>query len=184
MIAKKPFRKKDLLIITTIVIILLAGFALEYSHTIHDGTVDPVLIPVNTQNESCEANATFVLGSGNQTFRCEVADTYEERRTGLMDRESLENDAGMLFVFDAPRSVSFWMKDTLIPLDIIFINQTGHVVNIEEADPEPGVSDAFLTHYPSDGPVLWVLEINQGICATEGIVPGTYVDLQYAPGSD
>ena len=96
-----------------------------------------------------------------------------------MNRESLDNGTGMLFVFESPRTVSFWMKDTLIPLDIIFINETGYVVNIQEADPEPGVIDALLTRYPSDGPVLYVLEINQGISAAEGIVPGTYVDLEY-----
>ena len=143
--------------------------------------LDPTLSePVEpNDNKTYEASATFILDSGNITFKCDLANTSEERQIGLMNRESMEQDEGMVFVFDSPLEVSFWMKDTLIPLDIIFINETGHIVNIAEAAPEPDVSDSLLTRYPSDGPILWVVEINQGICAAEGIVPGTYIEIDY-----
>ena len=170
----KSLNDKHIFIITIVVIIILAIIALSMSQILDN---EPeIIIP---QNNTYEANATFVLPSGNLIFGCELADTYEERQEGLMNRESLDNNTGMLFVFESSHTVSFWMKNTLIPLDIIFINETGYVVNIEEADPEPGVIDALLTRYSSDGPVLYVLEINQGISAAEGIVPGTYVELEY-----
>lgn len=168
---------KHVFIISIVIILILAAITLSVSQILHEPDIPDV--PVPSQNTTYEANATFVLPSGNLTFKCELADTTEERQEGLMNRESLDNDTGMLFVFESPRTVSFWMKDTLIPLDIIFINATGYVVNIQEADPEPGVMDGLLTRYPSDGPVLYALEINQGISAAEGIVPGTYVELEY-----
>ncbi len=107
------------------------------------------------------------------SFRCEVADTYSERNQGLMYREELEPDRGMLFVFEEPRVVSFWMKNTLIPLDIIFMDANGTVLNVAEADPQPGVSDNDLIRYTSDGQAKYVLEINQGLSAANDIGPGT-----------
>ncbi len=172
---EKVFGKGHIFIIIIVSILIFAAIALSMSQILHNDLNTSDL----PQNNTYEANATFVLPSGNISFNCELADTSEERQEGLMNRESLDNDTGMLFVFESPTTVSFWMKDTLIPLDIIFINATGYVVNIEEAYPEPGVNDNLLTRYPSDGPVLYVLEINQGICAEEGIVPGTYVELEY-----
>ena len=176
---ERTIGKGHIFIIVIIAILIFAVIALSMSQILHNDQNIPEIQPDNTQNNTYEANAIFVLPSGNLTFNCELADTTEERQEGLMNRESLDNDTGMLFVFDSPLVVSFWMKDTLIPLDIIFINATGYVVNIEEADPEPGINDALLTRYPSNGPVLYVLEINQGISTAEGIVPGTYVELQY-----
>ena len=122
------------------------------------------------------ATVSFDVLGGYVSFGCQVADDYLERQQGLMGVESMPESQGMLFVFESPKEVSFWMKDTLIPLDIIFINQSGYVVNIEQADPEPGVPDSQLTSYESDGPVIWVVELNQGVCAQEDIVPGTQVD--------
>ncbi len=178
MVVERTFEKRDILIIAIVVALVLTVFALGYSQILHDDSDVPI-IPVSPQNNTYEANVTFVLPSGNLIFHCELADTTEERQEGLMNRESLDNDTGMLFVFESSHEVSFWMKNTLIPLDIIFINATGYVVNIQEADPEPGIADDDLLRYPSNGPVLYALEINQGISAAEGIVPGTYVELQY-----
>ena len=127
--------------------------------------------------DTVKARVDFHLADGVISFYCEIADDYQERQQGLMNVESLDQDAGLLFIFETPRDASFWMKDHLIPLDIIFINETGYVVNVLEADPEPDVPDDLLTRYESDGPVRWVLEINQGICATEGIGPGTQIGI-------
>jgi len=112
---------------------------------------------------------------------CEVADSPSERAEGLMYRTELEQDKGMLFIFDSPRDVSFWMKNTLIPLDIIFVTEHGFVTNVAEAEPELGVADADLTRYQSDGPILYVIEINQGLSAANGIHTGTYVNITYMP---
>ncbi len=106
---------------------------------------------------------------------CEVASTPEEHQLGLMHREELALNSGMLFVFETPQPVSFWMRDTLIPLDIIFIDENGYVTNVEEADVEPEIPDEQLTRYHSDGAVKWVVEINMGLSASYEIGAGTPV---------
>ena len=125
-----------------------------------------------------ESTVSFTTSEGTIDIHCEVADTPQERSTGLMNRESLDLDSGMLFVFESPQNVSFWMKDTLIPLDMVFIDDSGKVVNIKQADPEPGVYDADLARYSSERPIRWVLEINQGLCQSYGITPGTSVMIE------
>jgi uncharacterized membrane protein (UPF0127 family) len=116
-----------------------------------------------------------VNGQEALNVTCEIASTHEERAQGLMYREELASDRGMLFVFDTPNEASFWMKNTLIPLDMIFIDKNGIVVNVEEADVQTSVPDSQLTHYLSDGPVKWVVEINQGLSALTGIGADTQV---------
>jgi len=160
------------------VIIIFTVLALSMTQIIENEDGDTNTEPLPDQNDIFPS-ATFVLPDGNMTFFCEIADTIEERQEGLMNRESLDNNTGMLFVFDSSLNVEFWMKNTLIPLDIIFINETGHVVNVEEAYPEPDTPDNLLERYESNGPILWVLEINQGICAENEIGPGTFVKLKY-----
>jgi uncharacterized membrane protein (UPF0127 family) len=104
---------------------------------------------------------------GGESFTVELADTAEERARGLMFRESLDPAAGMLFVYDAPRPARFWMKDTLIPLDMIFADATGTVTRIH-ANAVPG----DLTPIDGGAAVQFVLEINGGLAARLGIVPG------------
>lgn len=111
---------------------------------------------------------------------CEITSTHEEQLQGLMYREELAMDRGMLFIYDSPEEVHFWMKNTLIPLDMIFIDESGIVTNVEEADVETGVPENELTRYSSDGPIKWVVEINQGICALNGIDTGTQIIIHYS----
>ena len=107
---------------------------------------------------------------GEHLFRAEVADTTEERSRGLMFREELAPDAGMLFLFDPPRRVSFWMKNTYISLDMLFIDATGRIVHIAERT-EPETLDG---HGPEQR-VRAVLEINGGLADRLGIRPGDVV---------
>jgi len=119
-----------------------------------------------------QALSPVSIQSGDKTheFKVEIADTEEERVKGLMFRESLPKDGGMLFDFGAPQQATIWMKNTLIPLDILFIDEDGDVVAIaRNAVPQslrlitPGV------------PVKGVLEINGGAAAEFGINPGDKV---------
>ena len=103
-------------------------------------------------------------------FEVELAITPEQQATGLMHREEMATDAGMLFVFEPVRPVSFWMKNTLISLDMLFVGADGRIVNIGERT-EP-LSTASV---PSDGPVRAVLEINGGLSNMLGIRPGDTV---------
>ncbi len=100
-------------------------------------------------------------------FTVELASTPEERARGLMFRKALAPDAGMLFDFKELGPVAMWMKDTLIPLDMLFIARDGRIVRIAER-----TVPLSLTPIPSGDPVLAVLEVNSGTTARLGIKPG------------
>jgi uncharacterized membrane protein (UPF0127 family) len=118
---------------------------------------------------------TVMTADGSRRFDVEVADTPEELQQGLMNREGLADDAGMLFWFGhPPRVVSFWMKDTLIPLDMLFITADGTISGIhQEASPND------LTSISSEEPVIAVLEIAGGRAAALGIKAGDKIDLSH-----
>lgn len=117
----------------------------------------------------CRPNQVDLRGNWGQTsFKVEIADDEAERAQGLMFRESLARGAGMLFVYPKPQRAAFWMKNTLIPLDIIFLDQTGQVIRIQ-ANAVPG----DLTPLPGGDNVFAVLEINGGLAARYGISVGT-----------
>ncbi|NVO55369.1 DUF192 domain-containing protein [Rhodobacteraceae bacterium B1Z28] len=101
-------------------------------------------------------------------FNIELAVTPQERSRGLMFRESLPDRSGMLFVFDPPQPVAFWMKNTLIPLDMIFLDQTGTVTRVHE-----GAVPGDLTPVEGGDSVFAVLEINAGLSSRYLITPGT-----------
>jgi uncharacterized membrane protein (UPF0127 family) len=102
-------------------------------------------------------------------IRVEVARTPEERAVGLMWRKHLGKDEGMLFIFEEERYHSFWMKDTLIPLSIAFIDREGRIVKITDMKPL-----TLTSHLPSQ-PVLYALEMNQGWFTKNGIKIGDLV---------
>jgi uncharacterized membrane protein (UPF0127 family) len=102
-------------------------------------------------------------------FRVEVAATQEQQARGLMFRTEMGADEGMLFPEKTPRQPSFWMKNTVIPLDIIFIGTDGRILNIEQALPYD------LSPVPSEGLAIGVLELNSGRSAQLGIKPGDKV---------
>jgi len=112
----------------------------------------------------------IVTAHGVAHFTVEVADTPKTREHGLMFRKSLAPDRGMLFDFKTPHPVTFWMKNTLIPLDMIFIGPDGRIVSIAR-NAEP-LSE---TNIPSGGTVLGVLEIIGGRADQIGAAPGDKV---------
>ncbi len=120
---------------------------------------------------ACDPDKIEVLaGQGSRTFSIEIADDPDEQARGLMFRPALPADAGMLFIFDPPRPANFWMRNTMIPLDMIFIDDTGRVESIaERTDP---YSERVSS---SQGDVRAVLEINGGLSRALGIGPGTQV---------
>lgn len=117
-----------------------------------------------------EGQVIFKTRSGTVSLDVEVADQPQEITTGLMFREYLGQDEGMLFIFssDAPRS--FWMKNTLIPLDMIFINSSLDIVHIVE-DAEPCKTPSCPT-YSSVLPAMYVVEANSGFAREHDIEPG------------
>ena len=123
------------------------------------------------------------LEAGACTFLLEVADTGEERARGLMNRPSLPPDRGMLFVWDDESVRGFWMRNTLIPLDILFIDGQGTVVDIQTMVPEPDVPASELTIYQSAAPAQQALEINAGAAERCDIAVGDAVTVELAPSS-
>lgn len=106
-------------------------------------------------------------------FIVEVARSPEQQTYGLMNRPSLAPDRGMIFPYDPPIPVAFWMKNTLIPLDIIFIAPGGKILNIAA-----NTTPLSLEPVPSSGPVEAVLELAGGRAAELGIEAGDRVDWQ------
>ena len=109
---------------------------------------------------------TIRSGSATHQFKVEIAATPEQQERGLMFRKSLAGDRGMIFPYDPPQDVSFWMKNTLIPLDIIYIRRDGTIVRIVNAQPMD------LTPLPSGEPIVGVLEIGGDRAAEMGIKEG------------
>jgi uncharacterized membrane protein (UPF0127 family) len=108
--------------------------------------------------------------SGAHRFTIELATSPEDRAQGLMFRQELAPDAGMLFLYAADQPITMWMKNTLIPLDMLFIAGDGRILNIAERT-IPG----SLAAIPSAGPARGVLEVNGGTAARLGIKPGDRV---------
>jgi uncharacterized membrane protein (UPF0127 family) len=138
------------------------------------GSVHPRLIALailygSAAHAGCTADTVQLRGpSGVQQFRVEVADTDAEREQGLMFRATMASSAGMLFAFDPPKHAVFWMKNTLIPLDMIFADKAGRVTRVHSnAIPQD------LTPIDGGDGVAFVLEINGGLAARMGIAEGT-----------
>jgi uncharacterized membrane protein (UPF0127 family) len=106
------------------------------------------------------------LSAGMHLIQAEVAQTPEQRSTGLMFRSTMGTNEGMLFAFEEPGQQCFWMKNTLLPLSVAFVDDDGSVVNIENMKPQT------LDSHCSKKPVRFVLEMNEGWFAKRGIKPG------------
>lgn len=119
---------------------------------------------------------TVRSSTGDHVFDVETAITPEEQRRGLMFRESLPENGGMIFPFEFPRLASFWMRNTMIPLDMIFIRADGVITNIAR-ETEPYTLDSYY----STEPVIAVLEIDGGRAAELGIEAGDRVGWPGGP---
>jgi uncharacterized protein len=138
-----------------------------------------LLLAVRLTTAACDAQQsqnyatavlTIVTAKGPQRFHIELAETPAQMEQGLMFRRELAPDAGMLFDFKQPTMATMWMRNTLIPLDMLFVDANGRIVNIHErAVPR---SDAIIA---AASPVRAVIELNGGTAARLGIKPGDRV---------
>jgi uncharacterized protein len=106
------------------------------------------------------------LSAGMHLIQAQVAATPEQRATGLMYRQEMPTQEGMLFVFEQPATQCFWMKNTLLPLTAAFVADDGTIVNLADMKPQS------LDSHCSTQPVRFVLEMNQGWFARRGIQAG------------
>jgi uncharacterized protein len=122
---------------------------------------------------SKENNSVMISNSeGSKEVKVEIADSLEERALGLMFREFLDDDEGMLFIFEDEDYLSFWMKNTLIPLDMIFISEDFEIVDIKQAVPcreDPCIS------YKTLEPAKYVLEVNGNFTIKNNIKIGNKI---------
>jgi uncharacterized membrane protein (UPF0127 family) len=112
---------------------------------------------------------TRTLTIRDQKLEVEIASTPQTRALGLMNRFSLRTDHGMLFVFETPQPLAFYMKNTYVPLSIAFVDARGRILNIEDMRP---LDES--THW-SKGQALYAIEMRQGWFASKGIGPGDAV---------
>ena len=157
----------------------------EPGTTVESGTVtepggtiaEPAVIEearANAQPELPTVTLAIRTSGGEEVeVRAEVADERAERQTGLMGRTELAPDAGMLFVFGRERDLSFWMRNTLIPLSIAYISADGRIVDIQDMEP----LDDEPPSYASAEPAKYALEVNQGFFAERGVEVGGTVEI-------
>ena len=116
-------------------------------------------------------DVTVTTAKGAIVFKTEVASTSAQQAKGLMFRTELADNEGMIFPSEVPAPRSFWMKNTPLPLDLIFIGTDGRITNIEQGEPYS------LDSIPSEGFSIAVFEIRGGLSEKLGIVPGDKVDF-------
>lgn len=152
--ARKPLSPRLLLVLAALVVIAIGAIAYYW---------------VENQPIGGASESVAVIRSGGQAhrFNIEIADTPETRSRGLMFRQELAPDAGMLFDYRSEQMASFWMMNTYIPLDMLFIRANGEIVRVH-ANARPH----DLTPVVSGEPVQFVLEIPGGRAAELGIVEG------------
>ena len=108
---------------------------------------------------------------GMFVIQAEVAQTEAQREIGLMNRTSMGANEGMMFIFDRPASVCMWMKNTLLPLSVAFLDSNGIILNIEEMLPQT------LDNHCATKPALYALEMNAEWFKHKNLKPGTKIDL-------
>ena len=117
-----------------------------------------------------KSTVTIFSKYGNHKFQVEVAKTISQQRRGLMYRRSMDRDAGMLFVYSVPQILKMWMKNTLLPLDLLFIDTNGLIASVKERA-TPGSEQTIS----SGEPAIAVLELNGGTVSRLNIVPSDRV---------
>ncbi len=129
-----------------------------------------VLMVAQATSDAGAESLEIVTATGPHQFQIEVARTDRERQTGLMNRRSMPQDHGMLFLFPAEQPISMWMKNTYIALDMIFVSRKGRVTGVAQ-DAVP-MSEAII---PSGPPAYAVIELNAGAARAMGLAVGDQV---------
>jgi uncharacterized membrane protein (UPF0127 family) len=123
----------------------------------------------------CKANPEHWVQLKGERYAVELALTEEQRQQGLMRRDSLPARQGMLFVFEREQPLAFWMKNTLIPLDILYFDDQLRLVSVARS--VPPCKSARCPSYPSTGPALFALELNAGEASRLGVRRGDALEL-------
>lgn len=158
------------------IVLLLLGFIFSCK-TEKRKKPDPNIAPKYAITEpqfKYQGDLYFISDSDTlSNIAIEIADTYKAREQGLMHRKSMKKNHGMLFIFDREERQSFWMKNTHIPLDLIFVNNEMRVVHIAK-----NAQPYSLKQIPSFEYARYVVEVNAGYCNEFGIKVGSYISFK------
>jgi uncharacterized membrane protein (UPF0127 family) len=128
-----------------------------------------------SQSQGQRGLPTTSMRIGSRTFELEIARTQDQLATGLMNRDSMPADHGMIFVFDNDQLLHFWMKDTRYPLDVIFVNSGGQVVSVRQMAAYDTKTDTT-----SEGLAEYAIELNLGAAVAAGVLPADHLDIPAA----
>lgn len=144
-------------------------FSWSYFSGIQGAAFAGLMLCMASASAQQPALPTTALNAGIHVIQAEVAGTPATRSQGLMQRKSMSQGAGMLFLFDESAAHCMWMKNTLIPLSVAFIDERGQIVNIADMQP------LDETSHCASRPARYALEMNQGWFKKRGIAPGTLI---------
>ncbi len=161
--SKNKFKLNASKVVTVIVLIAVAAFFIV-NNFINNNEPE---VKYYTFKKEGELTFTDSLGNAKIKIDLEIADNEYERQLGLMNRKSMEENQGMLFIFQYERMQSFWMRNTLIPLDILFINKDKEIITIHK-----NTKTLSAQSYPSTSPALYVVELVGGFTDKYNIVTG------------
>ena len=160
---KNKFKLNASKVATIIVLIAVAVFFVVNNFINNNETE----VKYYTFRKEGELTFTDTLGNAKIKIDLEIADSEYERQLGLMNRKSMEETQGMLFIFQYERMQSFWMRNTLIPLDILFINKDKEIITIHK-----NTETLSAQSYPSTAPAIYVVELVGGFTDKYNIVKG------------
>ncbi len=161
--SKNKFKLNASKVVTIIVLIAVAVFFIVNNFIINS---EPE-VKYYTFKKEGELTFTDSLGNAKIKIDLEIADNEYERQLGLMNRKSMEENQGMLFIFQYERMQSFWMRNTLIPLDMMFVNKDNKIITIHK-----NTKTLSAQSYPSTGPSIYVVEVVGGFTDKYKIVVG------------
>ena len=184
---KSPNRNSRQVIISVLVGLALIAFILPDLMPLITGSGRGGAIPPNTAPNSNpstmpepaftkEGTLSLISGETGEVIKqidIEKAENNQERTIGMMFRRSMPDSQGMLFLFEQSKPQSFWMKNTLIPLDIIFIDENKKITTIH-----PNATPQSETSLPSNGNAQYVLEVRGGFCQDYGVQIGDLIDWE------
>ena len=162
---------KPLMILVVMALIVFAVYLLPL-------TPQPVGNNLSSPPPAASPVVVFQTGQGNVTVSVEIADTQQEWERGLMGRTALPENSGMIFVFPQDRPQTFWMKDTLIPLDIVFVSSSLEIVDIKQQF-QPCQHDPCETYTARDA-ARYVIEVNGGFASRHRAATGDHMFLKLA----
>lgn len=167
--------KRTLVLFALALLLTGCGGEIEDYGAVTTGGGESTNSSTTASGTTAELRTVTIDASGGEKVKVqvEIADNAQEQAQGLMDRERLGEDRGMLFVFPSEEVRSFWMKNTLLPLSIAYIDAEGRIIDLQEMKP----LDDEPPHYVSAEPARYALEVNKGFFDEHGVKVGDRTEL-------